>query len=198
MTSGASRRPRRARVALAAPLVIAAYATAVEPQWDFATLMSQLAQVQTSRVRYSEVRRLAVLKQPLTLSGTMLYERPDRIEKRQELPFAEVIRVSGERFTLERDGNSRSIQLQAAPLVAALVGSLRAILAGDSAELERLYAVTVEGAKSRWNLRLLPKEPEIGGVISRIDITGFDSHLSRIEILQPGGDSSVMILRDPS
>jgi len=169
-------------------------AAAQEEPWDFARLMGELAQVQTSRARYSEVRRVAVLQKPLQLSGTLFYERPARIEKRQTLPFREVISVDGDRLTIERDGKTREIRLQNAPLIAALVESLRATLAGDGAELERLYSVRVQGTRQRWTLALSPREVEIAGVVKGISIAGSGSRVARLEILEPGGDGSVMTI----
>ena len=144
MISGAG---LRARIARAASVLLLASlpAAAQEEPWDFARLMGELAKVQTSRARYTEVKRVAVLQKPLQLSGTLFYARPSRIEKRQILPFEEVIGVDGDWLTVERDGKTRRISLQSATLVAALVESLRATLAGDGAELERLYRARVQG-----------------------------------------------------
>ena len=173
-------------------------AAAQEEPWDFARLMAQLAQVQTSRARYSEVRRVAVLQKPLRLSGTLRYERPALIEKRQILPFSEVIRVEGDWLTVEREGKTRRIALLNAPLVAALVESLRATLAGDGAELERLYSVRVEGTRQRWTLALAPREGEVAGVVKSVGISGSGSQIVRLEVLEPGGDGSVMTIHQES
>jgi len=186
------------RVVLAMFAAAALRAAAQEGPWDFAQLMAQLAQVQTSKARYSEVKRVAVLREPLHFSGTLSYARPARIEKHQALPFKEVIRVDGELLTVEREGKTRSVALQGVPLVAALVESLRATLAGDGAELERLYTVKVEGTKQRWMLRLIPRDFEVAGVVKSIGITGSGSRVARIEILEPGGDSSVMTIHHES
>lgn len=171
---------------------------AEETPWDFARLMAELAQVQTSRARYSEVRHVAALSRPLALSGTLYYSRPARIEKHQILPFKEMVRVDHQQLTVEREGKTRTIALASSPLVAALVESLRATLAGDGAELERLYAVQVEGEKERWALKLKPRDTEVAGVIDSINIAGSGSQVSRVEILEPGGDSSVMTIQHES
>jgi len=173
-------------------------AAAQEESWDFARLMGELAQVQTSRARYSEVKRVALLQKPLQLSGTLLYERPGRIEKRQTLPVEEVISVDGDWLTVEREGKTRRISLQSATLVAALVESLRATLAGDGAELERLYRVRVQGTRQRWTLALAPREVEVAGVVKSIVIAGSGSRIGRLEILEPGGDGSVMTIHEES
>jgi len=179
-------------------LLASAPAAAQEEPWDFARLMGELAQVQTSRARYSEVKRVAMLQKPLRLSGTLFYERPARIERHQTQPFDEVIRVDGDRLSVEREGKTRRISLQNAPLVAALVESLRATLAGDGIELERLYAVRVEGTRQRWTLALTPREVEIAGVVKTIAIAGSGSRIARMEILEPGGDGSVMTIHQES
>lgn len=173
-------------------------AAAQEESWDFARLMGELAQVQTSRARYSEVRRVALLQKPLQLSGTLFYARPARLEKRQTLPFEEVISVDGGWLTVEREGKTRRIALQNAPLVAALVESLRATLAGDGAELERLYSVRVQGTRRRWTLALTPRESEVAGVVKSVGISGSGSRIVRLEILEPGGDGSVMTIQEES
>ncbi len=171
-------------------------AAAQEESWDFARLMGELAQVQTSRARYSEVRRVALLQKPLQLSGTLLYARPGRIEKRQTLPIEEVISVDGDWLSVERQGKTQRISLQSATLVAALVESLRATLAGDGAELERLYRVKVQGTRQRWTLALAPREVEVAGVVKSIVIAGSGSRIGRLEILEPGGDGSVMTIQE--
>ncbi len=189
-----------ARIARAASLLLLASAPAAaqEEPWDFARLMGELAQVQTSRARYSEVRRVAVLQKPLQLSGTLFYARPARIEKHQTLPFKEVIRVDGDRLSVEREGKTQEIRLQNSSLVAALVESLRATLAGDGTELERLYSVRVQGTRQRWTLALTPREVEIAGVVKNIVIAGSASRVARLEILEPGGDGSVMTIHEES
>jgi hypothetical protein len=197
MISGAGLRARLLRAA-SVLLLASAPAAAQEEPWDFARLMAQLAQVQASRARYSEVRRVAVLQKPLQLSGTLLYARPARIEKRQILPFSEVIRVDGDRLTVEREGKTREVRLQNAPLIAGLVESLRATLAGDGTELERLYSVSVQGTRQRWTLALTPRDVEIAGVVKSIVIAGSDSRLARLEILEPSGDGSVMTIHEES
>jgi outer membrane lipoprotein-sorting protein len=198
MISGAGRLRRIARAAPVLLLAAVLQSPADEARWSFAQLMAQLAQVDTSRARYSEVKRVSMLKEPLTLSGTLFYARPDRMEKRQTSPFAEVIRVEGERLTVERDGTTRSISLRGAPLIDALVESLRATLAGDAAALQSLYTVSVDGERNRWKLLLIPRDADVAGTVKRITIAGSGARLSRIEILEAAGDSSVMTIEEDS
>lgn len=190
----------RTDFARAAPLVLLAgtLQAADAPAWDFAHLMAQLAQVQTSRARYSEVRHLVMLKEPLRLSGTLLYVRPARIEKNQTQPFRELLRVEGETLTVEREGKARRFTLRDTPLLATLVESLRATLAGDAAELQRLFSISMRGTKQRWMLKLTPRELEVAGVVTEISISGEGVRVARVEIQEPSGDRSVMIIEEES
>jgi len=190
-----------ARVLIAAaPLLLAPLApgAADAPAWDFVRLMAELAQVQTSEARYSEVRHVAMLQRPLELSGTLRYTRPARIEKLQTRPFRELVRVDEDTLTLERDGKTRSVVLRNVPLVGALVESLRATLAGDATELERLYHVSMDGSREGWRLKLTPREIEVAGIVREINISGAGARVGRIEILESGGDRSVMTIREAS
>jgi len=197
MISGAGRTTRIAQAAVLLLLVGAPRAAEVQ-SWDFARLMGELAKIESSRARYSEVRHVAQLRRPIELSGTLYYSRPAHIEKRQTRPFVEVMRVDGDMLVLEREGESRTIMLSQVPVVGTLVESLRATLAGDATELERLYAVTMEGPRERWTLKLLPREYEVGGIVSEIRISGSGPRVSRVEIREQGGDRSVMTIQEDS
>jgi len=87
--------------------------------------------------------------------------------------------------------------LQDASLVRALVESLRATLAGDGAELERLYRVRVQGTRQRWTLALA-REVEVRWRRESIVIAGSGSRIGRLEILEAGGDGSVMTIQEES
>ena len=197
MTSGAD---LPTKLACAAPVLLLAGAlhAADAPAWDFAQLMAQLAQVQTSRARYAETRHVAMLKQPIELSGTLSYSRPGLIEKKQTRPFPETLRVDGDELTVEREGRTQSVTLRSAPLLGTLVESLRATLAGDGGELQRLFWVSMEGPKERWTLKLTPREMDVVGVVTEISISGSGPRVGRIEIQEPSGDRSVMNIKEES
>jgi hypothetical protein len=108
------------------------------------------------------------------------------------------MRVDGDTLVVEREGKSRSVMLSQVPVVGTLVESLRATLAGDATELERLYSVTMEGPRERWTLKLLPREFEVAGIVSEISIGGSGSRVSRVEIREQGGDRSVMTIQEDS
>jgi hypothetical protein len=190
MTSGA-------RNALAALLLVPMFSVA--ESWDIQALMREMAQVPASRSRFVETRHIALLTRPLELKGSLSYERPNRLSKHVQSPFDELLSVEGDAATLvnKTTGEQRFVSLREQPAMGALVASVRATLAGDLAQLERHYKVEFSGARGSWSLRLVPRDSQVRGYVETIALAGAEARLKRIEIVETGGDRSVMtILHD--
>lgn len=161
--------------------------------------MQEMAAVPASRTRFVETRHLALLTRPLELKGSLTYERPHRLTKHVESPFDELLTVDGETLSLvnRTKGEQRLVSLREQPALRALVESVRATLAGDRAQLERHYRLKFSGARDAWKLQLVPREAQLRGYVESIALSGAGAQLQRIEVLETGGDRSVMtILHD--
>lgn len=167
--------------------------------WDLSALMRAMAQVPASESRFVETRHLAMLTRPIELKGSLRYERPNRLAKHVQSPFDELLSVEGDAVTLvnRTKGEQQVLLLREQPVLAALVESVRATLAGDLAQLERHYKAGFSGRRSAWTLRLAPRDAKVRGYVETITLAGGDARLRRIEVLETGGDRSVMtILHD--
>jgi outer membrane lipoprotein-sorting protein len=154
-------------------------------------LMQSLAQVKVSRATFVEKKYLASLSQPVESSGELVYAAPSRLEKHTVKPRPEVLIVDGDTLTVERNGTRRSISLSSFPEVAAFTDSIRATLAGDLDALARSYRVVLDGQQKQWRLSLLPSDPKIAALVSRVTIDGHDARIETIEVLQADGSRSV-------
>ena len=157
-------------------------------------LMQMLAADKASRADFVEKKYLASLDRPLESSGELVYVAPSRLEKRTVKPKPEVLVIDGDTLTVERNGATRSISLASYPEVAAFTDSLRATLAGDLDALARDYRVQVDGSRARWRLTLLPSDPKIAALVSRVTVSGRDRRVEQIEVLQADGNRSVTTL----
>jgi outer membrane lipoprotein-sorting protein len=167
--------------------------------WDIKRLMQELAQVKTAKGRFVERKHLAILNAPLEFSGTVVYIAPSRLEKHTLAPRPESMVLEREELTIEsKERNQRrTLVLQDYPVIWAFVESIRSTLAGDLPTLSRFYQVSLDGGERRWRLTLKPNEPGMQDVVSEIRISGNRSWISTIEIIETGGDRSVMtIARD--
>lgn len=165
-------------------------------KWDLTQLMQDLRQVKTARGRFVERRYLAILNTPLESSGTLLYIAPGRLEKHMLLPRQESLTLDGDTLLIENKetGQRRKVVLQEQPVVWAFVESIRSTLAGDLQTLNRFYEVSLEGDANRWRLRLKPTQPRMREVASEIRVSGNGTWVGVIEILDAGGDRSVMTI----
>ena len=187
MTSGV-------RSALVALLFWALQASA--QAWDLASLMQEMAQVPASKSRFMETRHIALLTRPLELKGSLTYERPNRLSKHVQSPFDELLSVDGEAATLvnKTKGEQRFVSLREQPAIGALVASVRATLAGDLPQLQRHYRIEFSGPREAWNLRLVPRDARVRGIVDTITLAGTAAHLKQIEIVETTGDRSVMTI----
>jgi hypothetical protein len=202
MIFGGSPFARRVRMALLlfAAGVCSSAAVAAEARdaagWDIKRLMRELGQVKTAQGRFVERKHLAILSAPLEFSGTLVYVAPSRLEKHTLAPRPESLVLEREELTIEsKERNQRrTLILQDYPVIWAFVESIRSTLAGDLPTLTRFYQVSLDGGERRWRLTLKPSEPGMQDVVSEIRISGDRSWINAIEIIETGGDRSVMTI----
>jgi len=186
------------RSALAAAALLLATAAAGET-WNLRALMQDMAEVPASRARFVETRHIALLARPLELKGTLSYERPNRLSKHVQSPFDELTSADGDALTVvnRTRGEQRLFSLSERPEAGALVAGMRATLAGDLAQLERHYKLELSGTRAGWSLRLQPRAAKVKSYVEALTLAGAGARVNRIEVLETGGDRSVMtILHD--
>lgn len=177
-------------------LVVGWIPSARSQEWTLETLMQQLAQVRRARARFVEKRYIAMLRKPVESMGVLQYDAPDRLEKIVLRPKAERMLLEGERVTLEADGGRRrkSLALAEIPELAALVGGLRATLAGDVKTLQRHFDIQLEGPAERWHMTLIPRDKKAARLVKSLQIFGNAAELNAVEVLQADGDRSMMLM----
>jgi hypothetical protein len=169
---------------------------ALAAEFELGALMEMLAQVPAAKNSFSETKHSALLSAPLVLKGTLVYARPDRLEKNVVSPYDERTAVADGTVTIDNRTlkQKRSFALASSAAISALVESMRATLAGDRAALERHYRLQLEGSAEAWQLSLTPREPKLASLVKRIQIAGAREHLKRIDIEETAGDRSVMLI----
>jgi hypothetical protein len=166
--------------------------TATQPALD--ELMRLLAARKHGHVSFTEVHALAVLQRPLLSSGELLYDAPDRLEKRTLKPRPETLVLSGTVLSIRRGEHTRTLELAQYPQVAPWVESIRATLAGDRAALERYFQLEFSGTLAHWSLLLVPAKRAPGDTIAEIRITGEGAALRTFEVRQTDGDHSILTI----
>jgi outer membrane lipoprotein carrier protein LolA len=165
--------------------------------FDLGQLMKLLGQRRQGEVTYEQEDYFAILDQPVPSSGVLIYRAPDRLEKRTLRPKATSLVVVGDELTVQRGQRTYRMQLSAYPQVAPLVEAMRDTLAGNEEGLERVFKVKLSGSLQNWKLGLVPLDKEVARKVSAVQIAGKRDEIRSVEILQVGGDRSVMTLGPP-
>jgi hypothetical protein len=176
-------------LALAAACAAAAQTTA-PPALD--ELLQLLAARRHGHVTFTEVQQLAMLDRPLQSSGELLYEAPDRLEKRTLKPKAQTLILEHGVLSARRGGRTHVMELRDYPQVVPFVESIRATLAGDRAALERYFRVQFDGTLAHWTLVLVPVDATLAGAVKDIRIEGERDVVRTVEIRQSDGDRSLL------
>lgn len=158
-------------------------------------LMQQLSQNRSADARFTEVKHLAALEQPLELQGVVRYRPPATMEKEITQPYVEEFIITEDEFRSKREGRpTKSYALADYPVLQAFAASFTATMAGDLETLRRHYQLALNGNPARWTLILSPLNKELAARLSRIELSGAEGKVQRIETLQADGDRSVMSL----
>ena len=196
---GNSGRTRPGRCGLLG-VVLAAAALALAPVdsqaagQDLDQLMALLAKRQHGHVTFVEEHFLAVLDRPVESSGELLYDAPDRLEKRTLKPKPETVILQHGVITAQRGHHTYVLNLSDYPQIVPLIDSIRATLAGDRASLEHFFKVTLDGSLEHWTLLLLPSDPSVGKSVKQIRIEGAQDAIHTVEIQQSDGDRSLLTI----
>jgi hypothetical protein len=158
------------------------------------SLLQLFAARRVSHVTFTEVHDLGMLDRPLHSSGELLYEAPDRLEKRTLKPQPEVLLFEHGVLTAQRGTHRRVLALRAYPQVAPFVESLRAVLAGDRPALERYFTLHFSGGLASWTLELEPADATVARAVRYIRLTGERAAIRTLEIRERDGDAALLTL----
>ena len=156
-------------------------------------VMAALAAVRGSRATFVEEKELPELERPLTSRGTLVWQWPQRLEKRTVEPFEERLLVDGDRLLLETRDQRQELSLDTAPEIRPLVEAIRATLAGDAATLRRYYDIGFSGDLTRWRLVLTPLSSRVLAAVQRISIEGEGGTVLVVERRGRDGSSRMVV-----
>jgi outer membrane lipoprotein-sorting protein len=185
----------RGALALLLACVVAASAAAASPELE--QVMTVLAARKHGHVYYAERQFLAVLDRPLESSGELLYDAPDRLEKRTLKPKPESMVLEHGVVTVQRGRRKTVLDLREYPQIMPFVESIRATLAGDATALERVFTVNFTGSIDDWQLALVPRDAKLAGTVQQVLLQGRRDEILSVETRVADGDRSVLTIGAP-
>lgn len=126
-------------------LALVATVSAGEREEFLEKLSKTLARVKSVRADFTQTKKLAVFKRPVTAHGVLVFERPDRLRWEIRKPFRSILIVNGSKVAKFEwvDGKWRALKLgRAADAILIAIGRLRQWLTGRFDE--EAYEIGVE------------------------------------------------------
>ena len=161
---------------------------------DLDRVMGALAQRKHGHVSFEEKKFIALLDRPVESSGELLYDAPDRLEKRTVKPKPESLVLEGGIVSAQRGRRHYVLDLKQYPQVVPFIESIRATLAGDRAALERVFKVDFAGSFEHWTLGLVPLDSKLSRTVKEIHIEGEKDLIHSVETHEADGDRSLLTI----
>jgi outer membrane lipoprotein-sorting protein len=144
---------------------------------------------------YREEKHIALLAQPLVSEGTVHFAPPRRIARHTTTPSPSSVVYDGSTLRFGDGTSEQRIDVGASPVVRAFVDSFVDVLAGDRAALDRTFVVDFRAADAahpeRWQLSLVPRSPELLGILREVTFAGDGVVVARMVIREASGDEGV-------
>jgi hypothetical protein len=184
--------------ALAALGLLAVATASAAP--DARVLVEGLEREAPSSIVFTETRFSKLLRRPLVVSGELAYLGAGNLERRVTSPHRETTTIRGNTVRIEREGqDARSFSLERVPELEDFLLAFGALLAGDSASLERTFAIDADGDEAGdWMLELTPLEARARRRLIAIKIYGRGDQLRCLATSATNETSSVTLLGDHS
>lgn len=153
-----------------------------------ATIWTELARSTELSATFTQVQHRAVLKRPLTSTGTVHFSRPQELAWVVETPSKSSFTLKNSIATMSFPdlGMTEVVDLASVPDASRLATSLLVWMQADAALVDRDFAVTYRSDGAR----LTPKDPQLAKLIASIDLTVAPSpwRVTAVSLNEPGGD----------
>ncbi|MFH1469545.1 MAG: outer membrane lipoprotein carrier protein LolA [Pseudomonadota bacterium] len=190
-------------------LLLAAAALAEDPELPPAAVQAWQAMsvVQRLEARFEQIRTTSLLAQPLVSTGTLRFQRPDRLAWQVESPGRSLMVMDGSKVGMwYPDLDVREeIDLSGDPDAARLVGAMMVWLAGDLSAVAQSYRVAWSQAApagaptgTLHAAVLTPRDATMAALVSELDLFlgGEPLRVLAVTMREPDGDRVEITMRD--
>lgn len=161
-----------------------------------AALIAALGRQPPARTAFAEARFMHVLERPLLVTGELAWLGGDRLERTVGGAHPETVTIADGKVTQQREGKRpRSFSLKRAPQLQGLADSFVALLSGNPAQLQQLFAIQRDGdAAGAWSLTLTPHDPKLAASVASIRIDGRGHEPRCMQMREADGDLAIDLL----
>ena len=160
------------------------------------SILSGFSKIDESTVGFDEQKLLSTHKQPVKLSGSLVYRKPGYLKKHIDRPYEEMLEINGDYLSVtDYEGFTQQISLQDTPEVYLYVYAFRGMLSGNYQLLNENFRIDFKGKAEDWVIGFVPLVKSDKQILKQIIFAGRHAKISRIEIINRD-DKSTLRLHD--
>ena len=151
-------------------------------------------EIRTLSARFRQTKRIALMREPLVSSGTLLFSAPDRIRWEVLQPEPLVVEIAGAKMRAGEPGKEESVEAAGAAAVFRDLGSIFTA----TAEYARTRFAIEAGTAGPDSFKLVPRDPTVSRTIASLELTidPATGVLRRATIREANGDQTEIDLFD--
>ncbi|RQH05733.1 LolA family protein [Paraburkholderia dinghuensis] len=152
-------------------------------------ITARLARAKGVRARFTQTQKLAAMKAPLVSVGSLLFFRDRGVIWQVDTPYRKTWVIGDSGIVAIDAGGARLSNgaAQGSRGAVEIAKMMRAMLGGDLSALYSQFDVEASGSQSRWQMRLVPRQPQIAQSLRAIQMDGGD-FLKSLSITLANGD----------
>ncbi|QSX37052.1 outer membrane lipoprotein carrier protein LolA [Shewanella sedimentimangrovi] len=146
---------------------------------------------QSLRGQFAQLRQLKVLKRPLRSEGYFLFAPDKGLVWQQQTPFPNRLLLQQHQlWQQDSQGHWQQFPTGGADSPAGIMPLLvKGLLSGDISPLQERFQLYLQ-AGPEWQLGLVPKDPALANLFSRIRVEGAGQLVQRLQLFSANGDCS--------
>lgn len=183
-----------------APAPSPTQATVAPAPLDSLLLVQQrLLPFQTLQGHFEQEKQIVRIKRPVKSRGRFALVRGAGVLWRTEAPIQSLLTLNADALTVVQNNQTVvSTSLAGQPALRFLAQSVFAVFMTDVRQIRDRFTLLAARVPERplpWSLSLKPRDAAVAQLIQEIQLTGAEQ-LQSIQLLERGGDSTRIVLRD--
>ncbi len=186
-----------------AMLQTAIAATAADENWSLQDLMQTMAQIDSFKANFEEIKDFAFFTDAVKVNGLLSYTKPSYLKREVHSPYREVTIIEDDIIHIERErtgdndnSQQQRLSIDIHPAVRTLIESIRATFAGDLKVLEKYYKLALAGDESAWHLILHPQQDQVIEYVRQVEIFGAGREVNKIITIEADDSESEITIVD--
>lgn len=143
--------------------------------------------------RFDQTKQLAGMKKPLLSQGRFCVVAGRGVLWRTLKPFPQTLRLTRDEI-VHLQGERVAMRLEASkePVVRMVNGVLFSLLAGDLAQLDKLFEIDGTADNGNWQVALTAREPALAKAIGAVSLEG-GQYVKSVAMNEPTGDKTNIV-----